>query len=119
MRGVDTNCRGTKMKTDSSITDPTRFLEILRRYLLEAPTLKPTFIPSISCKRGVVWNGEEIKGGLTIEGSRPLSICTEGESGEVRITFTNGDSQYTRPIGTVRLDEIEYMDFFYLQGQPL
>ena len=86
------------------IDDTIKIKAILDAYTRNPTEQEPNFIACIHLRRGVVWKGHEHKGGLQVEGARPLSSSTSGE--KTTYTLTNSDSNYTQPIGTVDLSDI-------------
>ncbi len=88
------------------ITDPERVRKILDGVMRSAQHLPSGFVPYILMMAGIDWNGRKLSSTLTIEGARPLSACTDGV-GRRSYTLTNSDSNYTRSIGTIYLDEIQ------------
>lgn len=46
--------------------------------------------------------------GMIMEGARPVSACTHENS--VRYTLSNSDSGYRRPIGSIFLTDIVYIE---------
>lgn len=84
------------------------------------------FIAAIHSHKGIVWNGHVMKGGLTIEGARPMGAsvscctnphCKNGEhynsdlcNEEVLYSMTNGDSDYRSLIGSIKLSDIAYLE---------
>lgn len=92
------------------ITDKDEIMRQLRLWLLTPQERNVPFIMLIFCNSGVNWNGRTLQGGLNIEGSRPLSIASSDD--ETNITLTNGDSNYTQMIGSVKLSEIGYIELY-------
>lgn len=97
-------------RQQNRVTDKDEIMKQLRLWLLEPQKRNVPYVMLIFCNPGVNWNGRAITGGLNIEGSRPLSISTAGD--EVTISLTNGDSQYTAIIGSVKLSEIGYLELY-------
>lgn len=82
------------------ITDKETILGIFRKYL--ARQTKCRFLVEIFTR-------EHRPGGIIFEGAAPLSIYSECATGEYHITLTSSDSDYCRPIATLKLSQIEYI----------
>jgi hypothetical protein len=82
----------------------------LRAYMNDPGAQPSSSVPGIRLRRGVEWNGRVFAGGLHVEGARPMSALTDCATGEVTFALTNGDSGYTRPIGSAKLSDVEYIE---------
>jgi len=84
----------------------------LRHYMLNKD--KRVFIPLVRLRKNVMWNGYIFKGGLELEGVKPTSCVTaysdDRDHSNIVFSFSNGDSDYMRPIGQARLTDIEYIE---------
>lgn len=90
------------------ITDPSKIRQVLRDYMLQPAKQSAPFLVEIRVGAGADWNGWKVPpGGLIIEGARPMSCFTEGDTGDQVFTLTNSDSDYCRPIGQVRLADVQ------------
>jgi hypothetical protein len=83
-------------------TDKTEIRKILHSYMLAPNEQRANFLVAIFTR-------EHRAGGTIYEGARPLSACTY-EDGDTRYTLTNGDSNYTEPVASVKLSFIEYVE---------
>lgn len=92
------------------ITDPVKIRQVLRDYMFHPAQQTAPFFVEIRVAPGSDWNGWKVPGGgLIIEGARPMSCVTHGDSGDQVFSLTNSDSHYQRCIGQVRLADIEFV----------
>lgn len=92
----------------NTITDKSKIEQILQGFMLALEKQSVPFLHEIKLAGETEWNGKQIsKGGLIIVGARPMSAVTFCETGEKKYNLTNSDSNYTRTIGQIRLQDIE------------
>jgi hypothetical protein len=83
------------------ITDRAKLREVMHAHMLRPEQQRAPFLV-------VIFTREHRPGGTIFEGARPLSACTEED--DTCYTLTNRDSDYCRPIATVKLSGIEYVE---------
>lgn len=92
------------------ITDKEKIEQTLRAYMLSPLKQSAPFLVEIRVVPGADWNGWKVpRGGLIIEGARPMGLATFCDTGDKFFTLTNSDSGYTRSIGRVRLRDIQFV----------
>lgn len=88
-------------------TDRADVERTMQAFMLNSPVRKTPFLFEIRVAAGAYWNGNKIgRGGLIIEGARPIGAITECDTCEKTYSLSNSDSNYTRTIGQVRLQDI-------------
>ena len=91
------------------ITEPAKIKEALRAYMFFHDEQEAPFLATIFQRRGAKWNGRKMRGGLIIEGARPLSASTDAK-GQTTFFLTNSDSGYSGLIGSVKDVDILYVE---------
>jgi hypothetical protein len=81
------------------IEDRTKIAEVLRAHMLKPNEQRAPFLATIFDKPS----------NLIYEGARPISACTDHE-GTTVFTLSNSDSNYRSPIGSVNLNDIQYIE---------
>lgn len=82
------------------IIEPDKIAETLRAHMLRPEEQRAPFLATIFDKPS----------NIIYEGARPISACTSQEDSTVIFTLSNSDSNYQRPIGSVNLNDIEYVE---------
>lgn len=94
------------------ITDKKQIEQKLNDYIFRFGEQKPKFIPLIFIKRNGTFAGKVYKGGIFLEGCRPISRTIDCQNNKIIYSVANSDSNYQFSIGQFELSDVEFLEFF-------